>query len=118
MQGSKLEYLKQKQCQIYCLQDTHFTPGTDETLVRARWGNDCYFSSFKSNSRGVAILFNKILNIKYTIVYLTLMAIILILDVTIDKNKRITLVTIYGPNHDVSFYQNIAKNLKKLVMNI
>ena len=54
-----LEYLKQKHYQIYCLQDTHFTPETDEKLVRARWGNDCYFSSFKSNSRGIAILFDK-----------------------------------------------------------
>ncbi len=52
------QYLKEKKYHIYCLQDTHFTPGDDEKLVRARWGNDCYFSSFRSNSRGVAVLFN------------------------------------------------------------
>lgn len=53
------EYLKQKHYEMYCIQDTHFTPGTEEKFVRARWGNYCYFSSFKSNSRGVTILLNK-----------------------------------------------------------
>ena len=64
-----LNYLKpKKKCHIYCLQDTHFSPGVDEKFVRSRWNSDCYFSSFKSNARGVAILFAKILNIKFTIV--------------------------------------------------
>ena len=52
-----LNYLKGKDCQIYCLQDTHFSPGEDERRVRAHWNNDCYFSSYKSNARGIAILF-------------------------------------------------------------
>ena len=54
-----LHYLKEKGCQIYCLQDTHFSPGVDEKYVRSHWNCDCYFSSFKSNARGVAILFTK-----------------------------------------------------------
>ena len=54
-----LNYLKGKGCQIYCLQDTHFSPGVDEKFVRSRWNSDCYFSSYKSNARGTAILFAK-----------------------------------------------------------
>ena len=41
---------------IYCLQDTHFTLET-ENDIRTLWGYDCFFSSYSSNSRGVAILF-------------------------------------------------------------
>ena len=81
--------------------------------MRARWGNDFYFSSFKSNSRGVAILFDT--NFEYKVLsYISdPNGNYIVLDVTIDNN-RITLVTINGPNHDdVSFYQNIAKKLKK-----
>ena len=87
-----LEYLKQKHYQIYCLQDTHFTSGTDEKLVRARWGNDCYFSLFKSNSRGVAILFDKNFEFKVHSYISDPNGNCLILYVTIDNN-RITLAT-------------------------
>ena len=31
-----LNYLKGKGCQIYCLQDTHFSPGVDEKFVCSR----------------------------------------------------------------------------------
>ena len=57
-------------------------------------GYDSYFSSFKSNSRGVAILFDK--NYKYKVhsCISDLNGNYLILDVTIDNN-RITLATIY-----------------------
>ena len=99
-----LEYLKQKHYQIYYLQDTHFTRGTDEKLVRARWCNDCYFSSFKSNSRGVAILFDNNFDYKVHSFISDSNGNYLILDVTIDNN-RIILATVYGPNQDdVSFY--------------
>ena len=50
-------YSKGKGCQIYCFQDTHFSPGVDEKFVRACWNSDCYFSSYKSNARGIANLF-------------------------------------------------------------
>ena len=51
------DYLKTKNCDIYCIQDTHFTCEI-ENQVRSTWGNDIFFSSFASNSRGVAICFN------------------------------------------------------------
>jgi hypothetical protein len=36
-----------------------------ESVVRAEWGLNCYFSSYKSNARGVAILFNN--NFEYKV---------------------------------------------------
>ena len=60
-----LNYLKGKNCQIYCLQDTHFSPGIDEKFVQSQWNSNCYFSSYKSNARGVAILFAK--NFEYKV---------------------------------------------------
>ena len=50
-----LNYLKQKQFSIYFLQDTHFI-AKEEQYIRSQWGYECYFSSFSSQSRGVAIL--------------------------------------------------------------
>ena len=48
-------YLRSLNYNIYCLQDTHFSSDF-ENDVRNLWGFQCYFSSFASNSRGVAIL--------------------------------------------------------------
>jgi exonuclease III len=36
-------YLKKKQCNIYCLQDTHFTC-ENEKSIRSSWDYECYFS--------------------------------------------------------------------------
>ena len=50
------DYLRKFNYNIYCLQDTHFTVDT-ENAIRNLWGYDCYFSSYTSNARSVAILF-------------------------------------------------------------
>jgi exonuclease III len=67
------------------------------------WGFECFFSSFSSNSRGVAILFNnnfefKVLNEKKDI-----NGNYLILDVIVEK-ERFTLVSLYRPNTDSPRY--------------
>ena len=54
----------------------------------------CYFSSYASNARGVAVLFNKIHKIKTD----SLENVILI-DITIE-GEQITLANICGPNDD------------------
>ena len=59
-----LHFLKTKQYSIYCLQDVHSAVHMEDR-IRAEWGLDCYFSSFKSNARGVAILFNN--NFEYKV---------------------------------------------------
>ena len=89
-------------CNILCLQDTHFTK-EKENEIRNQWGYQACFSSYTSNSRGVAILFNsnfefQILNEKKdTSGYL------LALNFKLE-NKTITLITIYGPNNDAPFF--------------
>ena len=50
-------YLKQKSYSIFCLQDTHFDKKL-ENYIQSEWGYKCYFASYRTNSRGVAILFN------------------------------------------------------------
>ncbi len=92
-------YLKEKQYHIYCIQDTHFTAGDDEKFIRARWGNDCYFSSFRSNARGVAILFNGNLDYKVHSSKHDPNGNFILLDITIENNK-FTLICLYGPNSD------------------
>ena len=50
--------LKAKKYNIYFLQDTHFVL-KDENFKRTQWGSKAFFCSYKSNSRGVATLFNE-----------------------------------------------------------
>ena len=99
-------YLKSKQCDIYCLQDIHSTVGS-EMFIESQWGNRCLFSSFSSSSRGVAILFSK--TVDYTVHdYINdPEGNYLIIDLTVDSN-RFTLTSLYGPNQDCpSFYDNL-----------
>ena len=106
-------YFRDYNANIYCIQDTHFTP-EKENAIRAQWGYDCYFSSYTSNSRGIAILMNN--NFEYTLRkeikdengnYLAL-------DITIDE-KNITIISVYGPNTDKpEFFENIANIIDNL----
>ena len=86
-------YLKQKQCQIYCLQDTHTTK-ISENFFRSQWNSECLFSSGKSNARGVAILFSK--NLEYEI----------------HSHISDSEVNLYGPNQDTpSFFDTILNKV-------
>lgn len=49
-----LNLYKSKGYSILCLQDTHFTCEI-EAIVEIQWGYKCVFSSYTSNSRGMAI---------------------------------------------------------------
>ena len=85
---------------------THFTKNI-EKIVRAEWGYEAIFSSFSSQSRGVAILFKN--NFEYNILnsYNDTSGNYLILDLEIDK-RRMTLVNLYGPNTDEpNFYDKL-----------
>ena len=58
-QKDVFQYLNDKNFDIYCLQDTHFT-NSDEMHIRNRWDGKCFFGPApQSNARGVAIFFNK-----------------------------------------------------------
>ena len=81
-----LHYLKEKDYQIYCLQDTHFSPGLEQ-FVRARWNSDCNFSSLKSNVRGIAFLFNKGFEYKVYNQICNPNGNFLLLDMSIENNR-------------------------------
>ena len=48
--------IRNTNCDIYCLQETHFTD-TEERSILDLWNGECLFNNYKSNARGVAILF-------------------------------------------------------------
>jgi len=47
-------YLKELNANIYCLQDTHFTPDMYKTIY-SEWGSECFLSFGSAYSRGTAI---------------------------------------------------------------
>ncbi len=102
------DYLKSKNCSIYCLQDTQFT-SKEEPFIRNQWGGECIFNSLSSNQRGVAIMFSKNLEYKIFQVKKDESGNVLGIDIEIE-GKRLTLINIYGPNEDSPlFYESISK---------
>lgn len=98
--------LKAKKYNIYFLQDTHFVL-KDENFIRTQWGSKAFFCSYKSNSRGVAILFNDNCELEINAEYRDEYGNYLILDVTVE-NIHFLLVNIYGPNIDTpTFYSGL-----------
>ena len=103
--------LKQKNHNVYFLQDTHFTPN-EENQIQTLWGYKAYFNSYASNSRGVAILFNNNCEIEIHNQYKDDSGNFLILDVTIDS-LQFLLINIYGPNTDVpEFYSQLLEQIE------
>ena len=99
--------MKKKNKSLYFLQDTHFT-NNDLTIVRAIWGSEVYISPGKTDSRGVAILFNN--NFEYNMFKVTPdeKGNFLSIEIKIE-NYIILLVNIYGPNCDSpDFFQRLS----------
>ena len=107
------DYLQNINFDIYSLQETHFKD-EDEILIRTHWNNDCFFNNFKSNARGVAILFNR--NVEYKIHkhISDKDGNFIILDMTVH-NQRFTLSNLYGPNsHNPGFYIELCKKIENV----
>ena len=105
-------HIRAKNYSIVCLQDTHITSSI-EHLVESEWGYRIIFSSYKSNSRGVAILFRN--NFEFSIhnTYRDQNGNIILLDISIS-DQRLTFVNIYGPNDDSpDFYDNLKEKILK-----
>ena len=91
---------------MYTVLPLSFRP-SNEKSIRSSWDYECYFSSFTSNARGTAILFNN--NFEFNILKekRDINGNYLVLDINVDK-INFTLVSIYGPNDDnLQFYENI-----------
>ena len=100
--------MKNKGCHIYCLQDTHFTDEDVRNIID-QWGDsNCVFSNYRSNARGVAILFGKTLDYKINRKIVDSYGNYIILDIKIN-DRKITLVNLYGPNNDSpNFFKQIS----------
>ena len=107
-----LDYFKSKQASIICLQDTHWV-NNDEKQIKSTWNNDVIINGAKTNSRGVAILFNN--NFEYSIINVDRDDIgnYLIVDIKISE-ITIKLINIYAPNNDnPRFFQILKEKLAK-----
>ena len=106
-------YLRQKCYSIYLLQDTHFDKQM-ENRVRSEWGYECYFASFSTQSRGVAILFNNTFDFKVKSVISDAQGNYIILTIT-TMDRDLTVVNIYGPNRDdPNFFRVIQDKLQTI----
>ena len=77
------KFLKAKK-KIYFLQDTHFVL-KDENFIKTQWGSKAFFCSYKSYSRGVAILFNDNCELEINAEYKDEYGNYFILDVTVEN---------------------------------
>ena len=113
-QKDVFNYLQNKNFDILCLQDTHFT-ADQEIHIRNRWEGNCFFSAApQSNARGVAIFFGKNLDYKIHNQKQDANGNLLILDMTIS-DKKLSLINVYGPNKDhPAFYENAFKSITNI----
>ena len=85
-----------------------------EKFIRSQWGNDCLFSYGTSNSRGVAICFQKKHRLQNTQSYIRPRWKLNYCSLTIDDN-RLTLVCLCGPNKDCpEFFTTIIRHIETL----
>lgn len=104
-------YLKQKNFSIYCLQDTHFSSKL-EKYVSSEWGFKCFFASFRSNARGVAVLFSNNFEFKIKSVHRDKNGNFMIINFS-SFEKDLLLVNVYGPNKDdPAFYRSLIETIK------
>ena len=104
-------FIQSKHPSIIFLQDTHFID-TDESEIYSEIGMNCFFNNYSSQSRGVAIFINSLLDIKIISEYKDSNGNLLILNCIIF-GKRITLVNLYGPNKDnPDFFKVILNKIK------
>ena len=106
------QYLRKKSYCIYLLQDTHFDPKM-ENCIRAEWGYKCYFASYNSTSRGVAILFNNNFEFSVQKIYKDsagnyVFTVVKIMD------KDFLIISLYGPNRDnPEFYIELEERINE-----
>jgi exonuclease III len=91
-------WLKEKKCSIYCIQDFHLRK-EQENEIETEWGYTCLFSSYKTNARGTAILFNDNFEFKINKVKSDENGNYIAIDISCGES-RFTLISIYGPNED------------------
>ena len=103
-------WIRQKNLDICVLLETHSTPGI-HTSWKAEWGAPIWFSSYKSNSRGVAILFKNSFSYVLHNHFVDCNGRYIIFDIGV-QDRRLSLVSLYGPNEDdPNFFNGIKQKL-------
>lgn len=104
-------YWKSKGFSIICLQDTHTCPKMED-YIKDEWGHDALVCPFKSNARGVIILFNNNFEYKINRYKRDTSGNYIIVDLSI-QGENVTLINIYGPNKDSpEFYTSLKKDIQ------
>ena len=91
-----LNYLRQKNHDIYFLQETHLKSDM-ENLVRSTWGYNVWLAGATTNTNGVAILFSSTFEYKLYETVRDPNGCYIALDIEL-LDKRITMLNIYGPS--------------------
>lgn len=105
-----LTWLREQKCSIYCLQDIHCKPDMVK-VWEAEWGLQLIIAPYRSDSRGVAVLFNNSFEYKLHEKILHDDGNYIILDLEMGS-LRLTLVNLYGPNRDdPRFYEEIRNKI-------
>ena len=91
-------YLRNIESDIIFLQETH-SDKNDENFWKLQWGELCWFASYSSNSRGVAILIRNSVSVKVKFLFYDPNGRFLILNLILN-DMLVTLVNIYAPNND------------------
>ena len=101
-----------KRSKILVLQETHSTQ-TSEEIWRNEWGGRIIFSHGESNTRGVAILFQKGFNCNITNITTDNSGRFIACDIENDT-ETINLCNVYGPNNDSpGFYAAMMEQIVK-----
>lgn len=104
--------LREKKGDIFFIQET-FCTSQKEKIWRNEWGGKAFFSNGESNSRGVAILYNRNsdIEIKATIRDLEGRCIINVVKIA---DKELALCNIYAPNEsNPNFFKGIVDMLRQ-----
>mgnify|MGYP001795901249 CR=1 FL=1 len=104
-------WLRQKKLDIYCLQEVHINNSqTEQVRWESEWGYKTIFSILDSSKCGIAILLNKTFENKIHSIISDSFGRYVIIDNSI-QNRRVTLVSLYGPNSDSPDFFTILKEI-------
>ena len=103
-----LNYLKTKNIDILCLQDTHLKE-SDLSLVETIWDGEVILHGFSTNSRGVAILFKNTLQYNILTIETDNSGNMIALHMNC-LGQTFLLINAYGPNTDNPVFFQEIKN--------
>ena len=102
-----------KELDIVCLQETH-SKKKDSKRWKSEWGGRIFFSHGESNSRGVAILIRKNVQVKMKRSHIDESGRYLILEIEFESLSFI-ISSLYAPNEDKpSFFNDLFKKVAEI----